>query len=217
MLLFPELGNDPLCAEAQLLHLVTAALATRLPHAEEVVQQRCGGDVEEDVHPHEAEVSPSLRPIDVGAVEVLIRNAESAVAAIAGSVWVLQSAGSHGQVGCEVLLTGLADVGRAENADFCCGTFYRSSVKHCCSYAGYPVCERRDTVHENPETGEGIGRLHDTTELDIYVSNVLVGRINAAGMCELTIKVMENKRVTIADAVCASGSAAMTSWPNVDA
>ena len=100
MLLLPELGNDPLGAEAQLLHLVAAALTTRLPDAEQVVQQRGGGNVEEDVHPHEAEVSPSLRPVDVAAVKVLVRNAESAVAAVAGGVWILQSAGSRRQVGC---------------------------------------------------------------------------------------------------------------------
>jgi hypothetical protein len=173
MLLLPELGNDPLGAKAQLLHLIAAALATRLPDTEEVVQQRGGGDVEEDVHPHEAEVSPSLRPVDVRAVEVLVRNAESAVTAIAGGKWVLQSAGSRGQEGRQVLLAGLADVGWAEGADFCCGTFYRSSVEHCCSYARYPVCERRDAVHEDPEAGEGGRCLHDTTELYIYVSCVL--------------------------------------------
>ena len=89
MLLLPELGDDPLGAEAQLLHLVAAALATRFPDTEQVVQQRSGGDVEEDVHPHEAEVSPSLRPVDVRAVEVLVRNAESAVTAVAGRFGVL--------------------------------------------------------------------------------------------------------------------------------
>jgi hypothetical protein len=165
MLLLPELGNDPLRAETQLLHLIAAALAARLPHTEEVVQQCGGGNVEEDVHPHEAEVPPSLRPVDVGAVEILVRNAESAVAAVAGRKRVLERAGSCGQVGREVLLAGLADVGRAEGADFCGGAFDRSAVQHCCGYAGYPVGEGRDAVHEDPEAGEGAGALHDTTEL----------------------------------------------------
>jgi hypothetical protein len=49
--------------------------------------------------------------------------------------------------------------------------------------------------------------LHDTTELWVLLADVPRGRVDAG---ELTIKVMENRRVTIADAVCASGSAAMT-------
>jgi hypothetical protein len=165
MLLLPELSNNPLRAEPQLLHLITTTLTARLPHTEEVVQQRSSSNIEEDVHPHEAEVSPPLRPVDVGAVEVLVRDAQSAVAAVAGRERVLERAGGGSQVRREVLLASLADVGWAEGADFCGGAFDRAAVEHCCGYAGYPVGEGRDAVHEDPEAGEGAGALHDTTEL----------------------------------------------------
>ena len=166
MLLLPKLSNNPLSAEAQLLHLVTTttALAARRPNAEEPVQQRSSGDVEKHVHPHEAEVPPPLGPEDVAAVEVLVGDAEGAVAAVSGSFWILERPGGEGQVGGQVLLASLAEVGGAEDGDFGGGAFDAAAVQHCGGDASDPVGERGDAVHEDPKAGEGVGGLHDAAE-----------------------------------------------------
>jgi len=133
--------------------------------AEEPVEENGDGDVEDDVDEHETEVAPALGPVDVDAREELVGDAELAVLAVLGGVWLEEVAWAAGvEVGLHPLLAGGGSAAGLEDTDFVARADDSSVVEHGGGHARNPVGERRYAVHEDPEPGESGWALHDTVE-----------------------------------------------------
>ena len=116
MLLLPELCYDPFEATGNSLREARALLL--LPHAEEPVRKDRHKNLENNEDPHEAEVTPALRIVDVRSREELVGYAERAVLALGRRSRVLDRAACLSCVRTKILLARLTG-GWWEDAEFC--------------------------------------------------------------------------------------------------
>lgn len=152
-----------LVALVVLLGLARFTLLAATPDAEEIIQHDSRENIEENVRPHDAEVAPSVAPLNSRAGEEGVSDADGAVSALFCSVRVEEVAGCLLEVRLEVGLTRKAS-GRVDHTQFLLGAGDLAAVKHCRGHPGDPISHGRDAVHEDPEAWEAGGALHDAVE-----------------------------------------------------
>lgn len=136
---------------------------TESADSEEPVKGHGSEDIEDNVSPKYTEVSPYLAVVDVRTREELICLAQCTICAVASGSRVLKSSGCGLEVSSQVLPASLA-CRWLEDTEFGLTTHDFFAVKLSSDDTADPVGEGRYAVHEDPEPGKCIRRLHDTVE-----------------------------------------------------
>jgi len=134
-----------------------------LGHPGEPVNEHGAGDVEDNVHPHEAEVAPRVAEVARHGRQESVGARHGAEAAVARGVRVSEVAAGHLDVRVHVLLAGqVAGRVEVEELDVLADDV---GARHAGGeHRGDEVREGGDAVHEDPESGHGVGGGKDTAE-----------------------------------------------------
>lgn len=130
-------------------------------HSREPVQSDGADDIDDDEHPKNPKVSPSVAVLDAELRQEDVGLGSLAELAVGSRSVVDEVTAGKGLVWGHVLSARLA-VGRVEDLEFGRGAFDRCVGDGSAENALDKVGEWRDSVHELPETGEGVVGDQDT-------------------------------------------------------